>query len=88
MVRGDLSSESDFLSIFARCLRIPTYSRSRSSLNLGVAYSLSPRVALRLDGELEILGKDEGGDEARLWHYTAGLGVELTNPDARTISIA
>ena len=58
------------------------------AFGVGVAYSLSPRVALRLDGELEILGKDEGGDEARLWHYTAGLGVELTNPDARTISIA
>lgn len=51
----------------------------------GLSYRIHDRAALRLDGELEILSEDLVGKVVMprtfLWHYHAGLEVDVTDPD-------
>lgn len=60
------------------------------TFGLGVAYRIHPRVSIRVDGDLDIYS---GADVAttvgelelpdlNLWHYNAGVAVELTEPGA------
>ncbi|HKK09167.1 MAG TPA: hypothetical protein VKA44_09800 [Gemmatimonadota bacterium] len=58
---------------------------------LSFQYRVIPRVAIRVQGDLELLKGDSltltapGGPQVapdmNLWHYTAGAAVELTNPE-------
>lgn len=55
------------------------------SFGAGIGYRVHPRVTLRLDGDVSILGGADltTGAEApdtRLWHYNGGVEVELTPP--------
>lgn len=61
------------------------------TFGVGIGYYLSPRIAIRADGDLEIFSGEaaasptNGAGEApdlNLWHYNAGLEVELTRPGA------
>lgn len=59
------------------------------SIGAGVGYWVSPRVNLRLDGDVNI---SRGGDAAglpdlRLWHYGGGAEVNLVNPVATRWSV-
>lgn len=58
---------------------------------LGIGFQLSPRVALRADGDASFLGQvddeefeqgleDFFGADFTLWHYNAGLQFNLTDP--------
>jgi hypothetical protein len=50
----------------------------------GLAYALHERVSFRLDGDLEILSEDLVGvvvmPRTFLWHYHAGLELNVTDP--------
>lgn len=57
------------------------------AFGLGVAYNVHPRVAIRADGDVEMYGGstvEEGlggtGPDISLFHYNAGVEVELTRP--------
>ncbi len=57
------------------------------SFGAGVGYHLTPRLALRADGDVELFsGESEGGTvgapDINLWHYNAGVDFELTRPGA------
>lgn len=60
------------------------------SFGLGIAYRIHPRIALRVDGDLDVYsGADletAGGQvelpDLNLWHYNAGLAFEVTRPGA------
>jgi len=57
------------------------------TFGLGVGYYVHPRVALRIDGDVDFLSGDEGtggatGPDITLFHYNAGAEVELTRPGA------
>lgn len=55
---------------------------------LGVSYKVAPRIALRADGDVELL---KGGDlplgltgqssDLNLWHYNAGVEAQLLNTE-------
>lgn len=60
------------------------------TFGLGIAYRVHPRVSIRVDGDLDIYS---GADlqtgagtfelpDLNLWHYNAGVGIELTEPGA------
>lgn len=57
------------------------------TFGLGLSYSLSPRIALRIDGDVDLLSgvdSDGSGPEApdmNIYHYNAGLTFRLLNPD-------
>lgn len=58
-----------------------------ATFGVGLAYRVHPRVAVRVDGDLEILnGADlESGTEApdlTLWHYNAGAELSVLEPGA------
>lgn len=63
------------------------------TFGVGVAYWLSSRLAIRVDGDVEILnGKDSSGPgsegpDINLFHYNGGLQLALTPPDASAWSI-
>lgn len=60
------------------------------SFGLGVAYKIHPRIALRVDGDLDIYsGADFESQAAQpqapdlnLWHYSGGVEFEITRPGA------
>jgi len=61
----------------------------------GFAYHVHPRVAIRADGDVEMYGGstvEEGlggtGPDISLWHYNAGVQVELTRPGAGPLSVS
>lgn len=60
------------------------------TFGLGIAYRVHPRVSIRVDGDVDVYS---GADvqtaagtvelpDLNLWHYNAGVGVELTEPGA------
>lgn len=56
------------------------------TFGVGIGYWFNDRVAVRVDGDLDLLsGKDsEGtgpaGPDMNLWHYNAGVEVDLVRP--------
>ncbi len=58
------------------------------SVGVGLVYRLSPRVALRFHGDVDILsGVDADGSgpeapDANIYHYTAGLDVRLLDSES------
>lgn len=57
------------------------------TFGVGVGYYVHPRVAVRVDGDVELYSGDDmagggTGPDVNLWHYNAGLELELTRPDA------
>jgi len=57
------------------------------SFGAGVGYYVTPRVAIRGDGSVELFSGDDlagggTGPDITLWHYNAGVEVELTQPGA------
>lgn len=53
------------------------------TFGLGVGYWFNDRVAVRVDGDLDLLsGKDDvaGAPDINLWHYNAGVEVNLAPP--------
>lgn len=61
------------------------------SVGLGAAWRFHDRLALRVDGDLEVLGENRAGGLPRgtvmprtyLWHYHAGLELDVVNaPDS------
>lgn len=57
------------------------------TFGLGVGYYVHPRVALRIDGDVDFFSGDElaggaTGPDITLFHYNAGAEVELTPPGA------
>lgn len=62
---------------------------------VGIAYQLHPRLALRVDGSVDILqGKnlsDEGillpVPDMTLWHYVGGVDLRLTSPGASRFDV-
>ncbi len=58
------------------------------SIGVGLVYQLSPRVSLRLDGDVDFLsGVDADGSgleapDLNIYHYTAGLEVKLLDSEA------
>ena len=52
---------------------------------VGLAWRVADRIALRLDGDLEILSEDLVGSTVMprtfLWHYHAGLELDVTDPE-------
>jgi len=59
-----------------------------ASFGVGLAYDLSSRVALRIDGDVDILsGADSGvsgssAPDLNIFHYGAGFAVRLVDPGA------
>lgn len=52
-----------------------------ASLGLGIAYWLSPRVAFRVDGDVDNLSGSAATDpDFRLWHFNGGFEFRLTEP--------
>lgn len=57
------------------------------TFGLGVGYYVHPRVAIRIDGDVDLFSGDElaggaTGPDITLFHYNAGAEVELTPPGA------
>lgn len=53
-------------------------------VGIGIGYLVAPRVAIRVDGDVDFLtGSDDapGAPNLRLWHYGAGVSVNLLDPD-------
>ena len=89
-----MAGESPRLTFDARGgMSVPTGSVSDladvgPTFGLGVGYNVHPRVTIRADGDVEMLGGAElsGGmtaPDVNLWHYNLGVEVELTPPAAR-----
>lgn len=64
------------------------------ALGLGLTFHASPRVGLRLDGNWAFFSASEfeaqdpfEGPELEFLHYTAGLDLELTDPETSTVHI-
>jgi hypothetical protein len=56
-----------------------------ATFGIGAAYWFTPRIAVRVDGDVGLLQGDDlaGGVEApnlTLWHYNGGLELRLTDP--------
>lgn len=57
-----------------------------ASVGIGFSYALSPRIAVRLDGDVDILsGTDSevsgsSAPDMNIYHYGAGLGVAIFDP--------
>lgn len=56
-------------------------------LGLKASYFFSPYFELRADGEVEILSGNGSAPDMRLWHYTIGPGVKLTDADVTPWSV-
>ena len=52
---------------------------------VGVAYEVSPRISLRVDGDVDILTASEtaAAPDMRLWNYRGGVALELL-PERQT----
>jgi hypothetical protein len=63
------------------------------SFGVGLTYDLSPRIAIRVAGDVDILGgvdSDGSGPEApdmNIYHYNAGLGFRLLDPEAGRVTL-
>jgi len=57
------------------------------SVGVGLAYRLTSRVSLRLDGDVDILNGASGpggdGPDMNIYHYNAGVAVNLIGADTR-----
>jgi hypothetical protein len=63
------------------------------TFGLKLAYRVHPRVALRVDGDVEILGGADLNSGAQapdltLWHYNGGVEVEVLEPGRSPWSLA
>lgn len=56
---------------------------SGPSFGLAAGYFLNPRLALRAEGSLDLLGEGDGvtiDPELQVWHYTGGIEYHIADP--------
>lgn len=67
------------------------------TVGIGVAYRVSPRLSVRVDGDLDLYsGADFGATSAAqpsapdmtLWHYSGGLQYDVTEPGSSGLSVS
>jgi len=61
------------------------------SFGAGLAYRLTPRVSLRLDGDVDILNGASGpggdGPDMNIYHYNAGVAVKLIGANTQGLNV-
>lgn len=59
---------------------------SGPAFQIAASYFLNPRLALRAEGGLDLLGtKGPVDPDLQIWHFTGGIEYHLTNPTGNTM---